>query len=182
MERKWWFVLCQGCSPWWEGPSEVVCSVLPLTACSPQTGALCAMCCCFCPSQAEDRSKKSDSMQPSLWPAALGHEATAQPRMGSGSSSSPCTPAPQRALLVQVLHSLGRAGVVLGTTGCRGGWVIGGSSAAFRARHTDSPSSSMGLCGSLSIPAVMGYYYEIRLYYPKCFLNSLLIWLGMSFR
>ncbi|XP_063277871.1 mitogen-activated protein kinase kinase kinase kinase 4-like isoform X2 [Prinia subflava] len=52
--------------------------------------------------EAEDRAKKSDSIQPSLqWPAALGHEATPQPRMGSGSSSSPCTPAPQRALVVQ---------------------------------------------------------------------------------
>lgn len=70
-------------------------------ACKP--GALCAMCRCFCPSQAEDRAKKSESSQPSLqWPTALGHEATPQPRMGSGSSSSPCTPAPQRALVVQV--------------------------------------------------------------------------------
>lgn len=67
-------------------------------------GALCAMCCCFCPSQAEDRAQKSESIQPSLqWPPALGHEAAPQARMGSGSSSSPCTPAPQRALLVQVL-------------------------------------------------------------------------------
>ncbi|XP_062359123.1 nik-related protein kinase [Cinclus cinclus] len=52
--------------------------------------------------EAEDRAKKSDSIQPSLqWPTAPGHEATPQPRMGSGSSSSPCTPAPQRALVVQ---------------------------------------------------------------------------------
>ncbi|XP_014742503.1 PREDICTED: nik-related protein kinase isoform X1 [Sturnus vulgaris] len=52
--------------------------------------------------EAEDRAQKSDSIQPSLqWPPALGHEATPQARMGSGSSSSPCTPAPQRALLVQ---------------------------------------------------------------------------------
>ncbi|KAL9837431.1 nik-related protein kinase isoform 1-T1 [Geothlypis trichas] len=51
--------------------------------------------------EAEERAKHSDGVQPLLWPAALGHEATAQPRMGSGSSSSPCTPAPQRALLVQ---------------------------------------------------------------------------------
>lgn len=43
-------------------------------------------------------------------------------------------------------------------------------------------NSSMGLYASLSIPAIMGYYYEIRLYYPKYFLNSLLILLGMSFR
>ncbi|KAM6323361.1 nik-related protein kinase [Podargus strigoides] len=52
--------------------------------------------------EAEDRRKKSDSIQPSLqWPAVLGHEATPHTRMGSGSSSSPCTPAPQRAVLVQ---------------------------------------------------------------------------------
>ncbi|XP_010168170.1 mitogen-activated protein kinase kinase kinase kinase 4-like, partial [Antrostomus carolinensis] len=52
--------------------------------------------------EAEDRQKKSDSIQPSLqWPAVLGHEATPHARMGSGSSSSPCTPAPQRAVLVQ---------------------------------------------------------------------------------
>ncbi|KAM6381699.1 nik-related protein kinase isoform 3-T3 [Pluvialis apricaria] len=52
--------------------------------------------------EAEDRKKKSDSIQPSLqWPAVLGHEATPHTRMGSGSSSSPCTPAPQRAMLVQ---------------------------------------------------------------------------------
>ncbi|KAM8997602.1 nik-related protein kinase isoform 1-T1 [Ara ararauna] len=52
--------------------------------------------------EAEDRKKLSDSIQPSLqWPAVLGHEATPHTRMGSGSSSSPCTPAPQRAMLVQ---------------------------------------------------------------------------------
>uniref|UniRef100_A0A8C6NG75 non-specific serine/threonine protein kinase n=1 Tax=Melopsittacus undulatus TaxID=13146 RepID=A0A8C6NG75_MELUD len=52
--------------------------------------------------EAEDRRKLSDSIQPSLqWPAVLGHEATPHTRMGSGSSSSPCTPAPQRAMLVQ---------------------------------------------------------------------------------
>ncbi|XP_027754712.1 nik-related protein kinase isoform X1 [Empidonax traillii] len=52
--------------------------------------------------EAEDRIKKSDAIQPSLqWPAALGHEATPHSRMGSGSSSSPCTPAPQRAVVVQ---------------------------------------------------------------------------------
>ncbi|XP_066038139.1 mitogen-activated protein kinase kinase kinase kinase 4-like isoform X1 [Chamaea fasciata] len=52
--------------------------------------------------EAEEQAKKTDSIQPSLqWPAALGHEATPQSRMGSGSSSSPCTPAPQRALVVQ---------------------------------------------------------------------------------
>ncbi|XP_064526020.1 mitogen-activated protein kinase kinase kinase kinase 4-like isoform X4 [Pseudopipra pipra] len=52
--------------------------------------------------EAEDRIKKSDATQPSLqWPAALGHEATPHSRMGSGSSSSPCTPAPQRAMVVQ---------------------------------------------------------------------------------
>ncbi|XP_065545926.1 nik-related protein kinase isoform X3 [Lathamus discolor] len=52
--------------------------------------------------EAEDQRKLSDSIQPSLqWPAVLGHEATPHTRMGSGSSSSPCTPAPQRAMLVQ---------------------------------------------------------------------------------
>ncbi|XP_054244421.1 nik-related protein kinase [Indicator indicator] len=52
--------------------------------------------------EAEDRKKKSDSMQPSLqWPAVLGHDAAPHARMGSGSSSSPCTPAPQRAVFVQ---------------------------------------------------------------------------------
>ncbi|KAM6116969.1 nik-related protein kinase [Pterocles gutturalis] len=52
--------------------------------------------------EAEDRKKTSDSIQPSLqWPAVLGHDATPHTRMGSGSSSSPCTPAPQRAVLVQ---------------------------------------------------------------------------------
>lgn len=115
MERKQWLVLCQGCSPWWESPSEVDVGQHP----AHKPGALCAMCCCFCPPQAEDRAKKGDSIQPSLqWPAALGHEATPQPRVGSGSSSSPCTPAPQRALVVQVLlPPLERGtGVVLGRT------------------------------------------------------------------
>uniref|UniRef100_A0A8C3K0I0 non-specific serine/threonine protein kinase n=1 Tax=Calidris pygmaea TaxID=425635 RepID=A0A8C3K0I0_9CHAR len=52
--------------------------------------------------EAEDRKKLSDSIQPSLqWPAVLGHDAAPHARMGSGSSSSPCTPAPQRAVLVQ---------------------------------------------------------------------------------
>ncbi|XP_053931871.1 nik-related protein kinase isoform X1 [Cuculus canorus] len=57
---------------------------------------------CSTSKEAEDRKKKGDSIQPSLqWPAVLGHEATPHTRMGSGSSSSPCTPAPQRAVLVQ---------------------------------------------------------------------------------
>ncbi|NWW38744.1 TNIK kinase, partial [Panurus biarmicus] len=52
--------------------------------------------------EAEDQAKRSDSIQPSLqWPAVLGHETTQQPRMGSRSSSSPRTPVPQRALVVQ---------------------------------------------------------------------------------
>ncbi|XP_062440984.1 nik-related protein kinase isoform X2 [Rhea pennata] len=52
--------------------------------------------------EAEDRKKKSDGMQPSLqWSAVLGHEATPHAKMGSGSSSSPCTPAMQRVVLVQ---------------------------------------------------------------------------------
>ncbi|XP_010220054.1 PREDICTED: mitogen-activated protein kinase kinase kinase kinase 4-like [Tinamus guttatus] len=52
--------------------------------------------------EAEDRKKKSDGIQPSLqWSAVLGHEAAPHARMGSGSSSSPCTPAMQRAVLVQ---------------------------------------------------------------------------------
>lgn len=73
--------------------------------------AQCATCCCFSPSQAEDRKKKSDSIQPSLqWPVVLGHEATPHTRMGSGSSSSPCTPAPQRAMLVQVRYCCPRWG------------------------------------------------------------------------
>ncbi|KAM9373605.1 nik-related protein kinase [Phaethornis superciliosus] len=47
--------------------------------------------------EAEDRKKRSDSIQAAL----LGQEPTPHTRMGSGSSSSPCTPAPQRAVLVQ---------------------------------------------------------------------------------
>lgn len=55
------------------------------------------------PLQAEDRRKRSDGIQPALqWPAALGHDAMPQAKVGSGSSSSPCTPALQRAVLVQV--------------------------------------------------------------------------------
>ncbi|KAM8800190.1 nik-related protein kinase [Eudromia elegans] len=52
--------------------------------------------------EAEERIKKSDGVQPPLqWSAVLGHEAAPHARMGSGSSSSPCTPAMQRAVLVQ---------------------------------------------------------------------------------
>ncbi|XP_061862994.1 mitogen-activated protein kinase kinase kinase kinase 4 isoform X3 [Colius striatus] len=52
--------------------------------------------------EAEDQNQKSGSIQPCLqWSAVLGHEAVPHARMGSGSSSSPCTPAPQRAVLVQ---------------------------------------------------------------------------------
>ncbi|KAK2528940.1 Nrk [Columba guinea] len=52
--------------------------------------------------EGEDRKKESDGIQAALqWPAVLGHEAAPHTRMGSGSSSSPCTPAPQRAVLVQ---------------------------------------------------------------------------------
>lgn len=57
----------------------------------------------FSPSQADDRKKESDGTQAALqWPAVLGHEAAPHARTGSGSSSSPCTPAPQRAVLAQV--------------------------------------------------------------------------------
>ncbi|EMP35387.1 Mitogen-activated protein kinase kinase kinase kinase 4 [Chelonia mydas] len=52
--------------------------------------------------QAEDRKKKNDGIQTHLsWAAVLGHEATPHTRLGSGSSSSPCTPALQRAVLAQ---------------------------------------------------------------------------------
>lgn len=52
--------------------------------------------------EVEGRRKRSDGIQPALqWPAALGHDAMPQARVGSGSSSSPCTPALQRAVLVQ---------------------------------------------------------------------------------
>nr|XP_056715822.1 nik-related protein kinase [Euleptes europaea] len=50
----------------------------------------------------ETESKKSESIQTDLnWAAILGHEATSHGRLGSGSSSSPCTPALQRAGLAQ---------------------------------------------------------------------------------
>uniref|UniRef100_A0A7M4EEA4 non-specific serine/threonine protein kinase n=1 Tax=Crocodylus porosus TaxID=8502 RepID=A0A7M4EEA4_CROPO len=52
--------------------------------------------------EAEDRKKKSDGIQTPLnWAAVLGHEVIPYARMGSGSSSSPCTPALQRAILTQ---------------------------------------------------------------------------------
>ncbi|EOB00645.1 Mitogen-activated protein kinase kinase kinase kinase 4, partial [Anas platyrhynchos] len=55
--------------------------------------------------EAEDRRKRSDGTQPSLqWPVVLGHDITPQARVGSGSSSSPCTPALQRAVVVQVWY------------------------------------------------------------------------------
>lgn len=106
-------------SPQWGGPWELMRAVLlveNVQAAKPE--AQCATCCCFPPSQAEDQKKRSDSIQPSLqWPAVLGHEATPHTRMGSGSSSSPCTPAPQRAMLVQVRYCCPR----------RGGESMGGS-------------------------------------------------------
>ncbi|XP_060105191.1 nik-related protein kinase [Heteronotia binoei] len=50
----------------------------------------------------ETKSKKSESIQTDLnWAALLGHEAVSHGRLGSGSSSSPCTPALQRAGFAQ---------------------------------------------------------------------------------
>ncbi|XP_077163461.1 nik-related protein kinase isoform X2 [Paroedura picta] len=50
----------------------------------------------------ETASKKSKSNQMDLnWAAALGHEAASHGRLGSGSNSSPCTPALKRAGLAQ---------------------------------------------------------------------------------
>uniref|UniRef100_A0A8C0QJ24 non-specific serine/threonine protein kinase n=1 Tax=Chelonoidis abingdonii TaxID=106734 RepID=A0A8C0QJ24_CHEAB len=50
----------------------------------------------------EDRKKKNDGLQTHLnWTAVLGHKVTPHTRLGSGSSSSPCTPALQRAVLAQ---------------------------------------------------------------------------------
>ncbi|XP_062997914.1 nik-related protein kinase [Elgaria multicarinata webbii] len=56
-----------------------------------------------CPSKAVDsKRKKSDSVQTDLsWAAILGGEAASPGRLGSGSSSSPCTPALQRAAMAQ---------------------------------------------------------------------------------
>ncbi|KAM6427339.1 nik-related protein kinase isoform 3-T3 [Liasis olivaceus] len=52
--------------------------------------------------EAEKKHKKSDGVQPDLSrAAALEREATPHGRLGSGSSSSPCTPALQRAVVVQ---------------------------------------------------------------------------------
>lgn len=38
------FVLCQGCPPWWEGPSEVVCSVLSWDSIQPTSLGLSVQC------------------------------------------------------------------------------------------------------------------------------------------
>ncbi|XP_042335439.1 mitogen-activated protein kinase kinase kinase kinase 4-like [Sceloporus undulatus] len=53
--------------------------------------------------ETENKCKKSDHLQTDLnWAAVLGHEhATSHGRLGSGSSSSPCTPALQRAVMSQ---------------------------------------------------------------------------------
>ncbi|KAH0630842.1 hypothetical protein JD844_004141 [Phrynosoma platyrhinos] len=52
--------------------------------------------------ETESKCKKSDSLHTDLnWTAVLGHDATSHGRLGSGSSSSPCTPALQRAVMSQ---------------------------------------------------------------------------------
>ncbi|XP_029463439.1 nik-related protein kinase isoform X2 [Rhinatrema bivittatum] len=51
--------------------------------------------------EAEDRQTKTDVAQNNLHWAGLGHQALPHSRLGSGSSSSPCTPALQRAVLTQ---------------------------------------------------------------------------------
>nr|XP_060612601.1 mitogen-activated protein kinase kinase kinase kinase 4-like [Anolis sagrei ordinatus] len=53
--------------------------------------------------ETESKWKKSDSVQGDLsWAAVLGNEDSSHARLGSGSSSSPCTPALQRAVISQV--------------------------------------------------------------------------------
>lgn len=50
----------------------------------------------------ESKQKKNDNVQADLdWAAVLGRDTPSHGRLGSGSSSSPCTPALQRAVLVQ---------------------------------------------------------------------------------
>ncbi|XP_044283140.1 nik-related protein kinase isoform X2 [Varanus komodoensis] len=50
----------------------------------------------------ESKHKKSDNVQTDLsWAAVLGHDVASHGRLGSGSSSSPCTPALQRAVMAQ---------------------------------------------------------------------------------
>ncbi|XP_030065885.1 nik-related protein kinase isoform X2 [Microcaecilia unicolor] len=51
--------------------------------------------------EAEDRQTKTDVAQTILHWAGLGHQAVPHSRLGSGSSSSPCTPALHRAVLSQ---------------------------------------------------------------------------------
>ncbi|XP_067327789.1 nik-related protein kinase [Anolis sagrei] len=52
--------------------------------------------------ETESKWKKSDSVQGDLsWAAVLGNEDSSHSRLGSGSSSSPCTPALQRAVISQ---------------------------------------------------------------------------------
>ncbi|XP_039768288.1 nik-related protein kinase isoform X3 [Ornithorhynchus anatinus] len=52
--------------------------------------------------EADEKKKKNDGAQTPLnWSLVLGHEAMPHSRLGSGSSSSPCTPALQRAMLAQ---------------------------------------------------------------------------------
>ncbi|XP_032993318.1 nik-related protein kinase isoform X2 [Lacerta agilis] len=52
--------------------------------------------------ETESKCEKSDSIQTDLnWAAVLGHDATSHGRLGSGSNSSPCTPALQRAVMAQ---------------------------------------------------------------------------------
>ncbi|XP_034969174.1 nik-related protein kinase [Zootoca vivipara] len=52
--------------------------------------------------ETESKREKSDSIQTDLnWAAVLEHDATSHGRLGSGSNSSPCTPALQRAVMAQ---------------------------------------------------------------------------------
>ncbi|XP_039210599.1 mitogen-activated protein kinase kinase kinase kinase 4-like isoform X2 [Crotalus tigris] len=52
--------------------------------------------------EAEKKLTKSNGVQPDLsWTAVLGQETTPHGRLGSGNSSSPCTPALQRAVVAQ---------------------------------------------------------------------------------
>ncbi|XP_078544797.1 nik-related protein kinase isoform X1 [Lissotriton helveticus] len=53
------------------------------------------------PKEHEDRKKKTECQQTNLSWAAIGQHALPHLRLGSGSSSSPCTPALQRAVIIQ---------------------------------------------------------------------------------
>lgn len=89
-----------------------------------EPGALCAMCCCFCPSRPRSEPSTVTACSPCCGRRRWDTRPPRSPGWDPGAAPAPA-PLPHREpCSCRYCPAWGGTGVVLGMTGCRRGWVI----------------------------------------------------------